>query len=303
MIAVDDGKELFCAEMTRLAGEPLYGTATTVKTWLLLEYRLPWRAKATEDNELPARVQAFFKTQLAAIPGSRLLFIKQENAAQGPLRFFLVRCDEFSPLTYEIQFTDYLELTGLDMPLMASGGEAFAGYKHERPIYLVCTNGTRDKCCAKYGLPMVRSLTELAGGDVWQASHMGGHRYAPNVLVLPYSVNYGLMTENEAGPLVAATEKGQTADLAFLRGRTYYVPEVQAADYFLRQATGLKNLTGIALKSVEPLGDDRSRISFHAPDDQIRQIVVQRQEMEEAQWVSCSAPKTKPIIHYQLIDI
>ena len=41
------------------------------------------------------------------------------------------------------------------------------------------TNGQRD------GLPAHARLRELVGAPAWQTTHIGGHRFAPNVLVLP----------------------------------------------------------------------------------------------------------------------
>jgi hypothetical protein len=77
----------YCAEQTRQNNEPIYGTATAVKVWFLLEYQKPWRSKAVADNDLPLQVRDFLSTQLATVPQSRLLFIKQQNNQQKNLRF------------------------------------------------------------------------------------------------------------------------------------------------------------------------------------------------------------------------
>ena len=59
------------------------------------------------------------------------------------------------------------------------------------PQYFVCTNGQRDLCCARFGLPTYAALRERVGERVWQTTHVGGHRFAPNVLTLPQAALYG----------------------------------------------------------------------------------------------------------------
>ncbi len=53
---------------------------------------------------------------------------------------------------------------------------------------LVCIHGRRDFCCGSMGAELAVALAnqELPEGvRVWRTSHTGGHRFAPNVIVLP----------------------------------------------------------------------------------------------------------------------
>ncbi|PNW52060.1 UNVERIFIED_CONTAM: hypothetical protein BEN50_10600, partial [Euhalothece sp. KZN 001] len=63
---------------------------------------------------------------------------------------------------------------------------------------LVCTHGSHDQCCARYGKPFFYAanqlITELSLSDqvrVWEASHFGGHRFAPTVIDFPSGRYYG----------------------------------------------------------------------------------------------------------------
>ena len=49
--------DIFCADISRKLRESMLGTAPKVDAWLLLEYRRPWSAKATDDNDLPRSVR------------------------------------------------------------------------------------------------------------------------------------------------------------------------------------------------------------------------------------------------------
>lgn len=296
-------QEQFCAQLALEAGDPLLGTATQGQVWLLLEVREPWRAKALTDNDLPAQVQRYLAEQLAAIPGSRLLFIKQQNPAQDKLRFFIVRSKEAAPALYEFELAAYEELLALDLATVAAGDGSTSDHKRAEPLFLVCTNGTRDKCCAKFGVPLFNSLLETQAESAWQSTHIGGHRYAPNVLFLPHSVNYGTLTPAEIGPAVEAYLNGQIYDLDRYRGRTYYAPHVQAADYFLRRELNFLDLAGLRLRSAEVVDEDTWRVQFDIPTTgETHEIMLLSRNTEQPRLVSCSSPAAKPVPRYRLLD-
>jgi hypothetical protein len=292
----------FCAQLARESEEPLFGTATQVKVWLLLEYRKTWRRKATADNELPAAVQKHLAAQLESIPGSRLLFIKKQSRGDDSRRFFVVRTDEAAPAQFEFRLSKYKELLDLDVKAVANNGKIFVPQARRDPLFLVCTNGKRDRCCAKFGSPLYQVLRNDYPENSWQSTHIGGHRYAPNVLFLPQSVNYGWLTPDEIDLAVDAHLKGQIYDLEHFRGRTYYEPPVQAADYFLRRELNLLDLTGLRLISAEASGEDTWLVEFYvSAEDQTHEIRLHSEATEEPRLVSCGSPATKPVMRYQLL--
>ncbi|WP_218926810.1 sucrase ferredoxin, partial [Priestia megaterium] len=59
------------------------------------------------------------------------------------------------------------------------------------PVILVCAHGRHDPCCAVRGLPVGRALGERWPEQVWECSHIGGDRFAANVVVAPDGVYYG----------------------------------------------------------------------------------------------------------------
>jgi len=101
-----------------------------------------------------------------------------------------------------------------------------SGLPATRPVYLVCTHGRHDVCCAVEGRPVAAALDRLCPDRVWECSHVGGDRFAANVLVLPTGQLYGRVTDPAA--LVGATEAGEVL-LANLRGQIGVPPVVQAA--------------------------------------------------------------------------
>jgi hypothetical protein len=294
--------EHYCAQQARESGEPLIGTATQAAVWLLLEYRQAWRKKAVQDNELPQAVQSHLDAQLEAIPGSRLLFIKKQAPEHEDLRFFVVRTDEAEPVQVEFRLAGYEDLLALDVTAVAGANNPFSDQVRQEPLFLVCTNSKRDRCCAKFGNPLFRVLQNYQPEVSWQSTHIGGHRYAPNVLFLPHSVNYGWLSPEKISLAVDAHLNGQIYDLNYYRGRTYYDPPVQAADYFLRRELDLLDLAGVRLYSAECFDEITWTVLFDLPATGERHEITQQSRMtEEPVPVSCSSPASKPVPHYRLL--
>jgi hypothetical protein len=298
----ETSKVFYCAEAARTADEPLLGTATQARIWLLLEVRAPWRAKAVTDNNLPPAVQAHMTAALTAIPGARLLFLKQTRPTSDLLRFFIADAGASDTSLLEIHLHDYDDLLALDIVRLADRtASETTRFRRAEPLYLVCTNGTRDKCCAKFGLPAYTALEEVVGSAAWQCTHIGGHRHAPNVLFLPHGLNYGRLTPDEIAPAVQAYQAGNLFDLDTYRGRTSFTPEIQAAESFVRQASGNLALNGLRLETAVALEDDLWRVSFMDAAGVSHEVTL-RSSKTDLRPVSCSPEANKPVPYYERIS-
>ena len=58
----------------------------------------------------------------------------------------------------------------------------------------MCTNGRRDRCCALLGRPLAAEIVAAGHSEVWEVTHLGGHRFSPTMLVLPHGYAYGRLT-------------------------------------------------------------------------------------------------------------
>lgn len=70
---------------------------------------------------------------------------------------------------------------------------------------LVCTHGTVDACCGKFGFPLYAHLRTAYATDalrVWRCSHFGGHRFAPTLLDLPDGRCWAYLTSEILAPLI-----------------------------------------------------------------------------------------------------
>jgi hypothetical protein len=253
----------FCSELSRRAGEKTFGTASTGGTWLLLEYGGAWGPKALEQSALAHEVKAFLQRTLEAIPRSRLLFIKRGRAGGQTFSFFVVRAREREPFAVRYELDSYASLTGLDVARAAAGDPAGGGVVTREPIFLVCTHGRRDKCCAKFGVPVYQGLRESHCEQVWQSSHVGGDRFAANLVCFPHGLFYAHLT-GETGRRVAAEYAAGRLLLDKYRGRACYGHPAQAAEFFTREETGLSGLDALRLRSSERTGERSWRVRFAA---------------------------------------
>jgi hypothetical protein len=122
-----------------------------------------------------------------------------------------------------------------------SDGQSLGAVPAERRSYLVCTNGARDPCCAIRGPAVAQALARVLPGQVYECSHLGGHRFAANVLVLPDALCFGRLDARTASALAAELEAGRLP-LDNLRGRTTLTSEEQAAEILVRRELGLARL-------------------------------------------------------------
>jgi hypothetical protein len=119
-------------------------------------------------------------------------------------------------------------------------GEPLPGAAVPDPLLLVCTHGRRDRCCALDGRALAMALTGVDELDVWECTHLGGHRFAPTALVLPTGYVYGRLDQAGAAAAYKAAAAGEV-ETAMCRGRSTWTPAGQVAELAVRAATGLRD--------------------------------------------------------------
>lgn len=250
----------FCCECSALAGEPIVATAAAdTWLWLALEHRPAWAAKAYESADLPAPVRATIDGWLANLQGSRVQLIRRPRRDVGPLAFYVACTRPGHAIALRFDLADVNDLLTIDVPAIARalehGTPLGAGQPCERPVVLVCTHGKRDRCCAKWGIPLYERMATQSGIDAWHTSHLGGHRFAPTLLVLPTGLCYGRLTLDEVEDLALAVRSGRIHRLDRLRGRTAHSLGAMATEHFVRAHTGRLEDEAVTIASVRMQDD------------------------------------------------
>jgi hypothetical protein len=254
---------LFCAAESSGAGESLHGTAPTAQVWLLLEVDQPWGSKAYPLSDLPQPVKAHLDGLLRAHkPDVRLLLIRQQpRRVTGGLRFYAAMAGLQPTRLFAFELGLYEDLLSLDLEQLLHSPDLYAEYEERETLYIVCTNGKRDPCCARLGLPVYGALASQAEERVWQSSHVGGHRFAGNVGCFPEGVFYGRVDLTVAADLLA-TQARRELYLKRYRGRSCFAEPVQAAEIYLRQELGILGLEELALQRVNSESAERVAAVF-----------------------------------------
>ena len=231
-----------CTTLSRALTEPLGGTAATGATWLLLEQPGPWGAKALTQSHLDPELGRALEAR-AKGTDVRIALIRRPgpHADRRPptaRQIYLAHTRPGNSWVRGLTLADPADLLDLDFAALGAGAHDGVGSAHQGdPLALVCTNGRRDRCCALLGRPLAAELAAAGHAQVWETTHLGGHRFSPTVLVLPYGYAYGRLTPESAKEVLAATHEGRMAP-EWCRGRSYWEPAGQAAELAVRAHTG-----------------------------------------------------------------
>jgi sucrase/ferredoxin-like protein len=245
---------MWCADAARVRGEPLQASAVRYSRFLLLEVPGPWGTSALEGRHLEAGV-ARRLGRAAADSGTHVLLIRragrQPSAAQGarPLAWAIADTTAGVERVQWGSWRDPAELPGLDLAAALP-----AGVTGPQSLALVCTNGKRDQCCAVRGRPVAAALA-AAGWDTWECSHLGGHRFAATMMLLPTGDMFGWLDPESAVAVMRRFDAGELVPSHY-RGRCGQPAPVQAALHAAAVRLGDFRRGAIRASGVRPLPAD-----------------------------------------------
>lgn len=277
-----------CAVRADRRGDPMLGTAFPASRILLVEQPGPWGPDGLVESDFDRRAAHRLRDR-AAREGLRLQVIRRPWRDPGaPVRRWAIAdCRVGSETLCWGSYTQPREL--LDVPLDGS-----AAAPDSAPAYLVCTHGRHDACCALRGRPTVAALAALRPGQVWETTHVGGDRFAANVLVLPAGLLYGRVDVADASALVAATEADEIYPDG-LRGRVGLAPVAQAALAFGYAQLGIRR--GLRVTSATPVAAGRATVRLAGPAGEI--VVSVRVEAVPAAGLTCANPRPGRYLAYK----
>jgi hypothetical protein len=199
------------------------------RAWLLIEHPGPWpheAAEAAQPAPLAALVEAAvefgLRVQMIRRPGRRVGGVRTVFLGWTAGREPFLRRAEVSALAPELAERDLKEL--------AAGIAPSFGAAWDDPVFLVCTHAKRSACCARFGAPLAQALAARHPGLVWQTTHVGGHRFAANLVILPHGLYYGPVGVDAAAAAVDSYQRGTVAVERY-RGRAGQSRVVQEAEY------------------------------------------------------------------------
>ncbi|MDT4893839.1 MAG: hypothetical protein QOE97_2874 [Pseudonocardiales bacterium] len=283
-----------CALRAQLRGDTMLGTAFPAARLLLVEQPGPWGSAGLRESRFDSATAAALE-QRAGAQGVRVQAVRRpgrtRRAATRSWALVDTR-DGCESLTWG-SFAADEDL--LDLPLDGS-----TGTPDPDPVYLVCAHSKHDTCCALRGRPVAAAIDAARPGRVWECSHLGGDRFAANVLVLPAGLLYGRVLPFAAPEFVAAAEADEVVG-ALLRGRVGLPPTAQAALAFAYEHLALRARSALHVESAAPVVDGLSAVRLSGPHGSL-EVTVQVERVA-AVGLTCANPRPNHYLRYRPVGI
>jgi hypothetical protein len=279
-----------CSALAEELNEPMIGTVDQRTRWLLVEDRSAWGHDAVADV-LGAELAATLKAR-----GVRALLIRRREgdpAADAVRRAILV-----DTATGEMAVRAIDELADLALEEITDVPLATFGARMTDPIFLVCTNGKRDACCALRGRMLTAALAADHGERTWECTHLGGHRFAAHLVCLPDGIVYGRVTAAD-GPRLANAYLERRLEPTHLRGRSAWPAPAQVAERALRLRLGLDGLDDVKLLRAA-VDADRAAIRLGTMTGAEQEFELVREAADPPRPISCRADELETPMHWRV---
>lgn len=247
-----------CSARSAALGEPLPGTAPQARVWLVVEQSGGFAGRdalttsgfpADIGRRIAARLPDGAKVVLARRPG-------RHPREVHPARNVWVARTQFGDThAWHTRIGGPADL--LDWGLESLGDRTPPGATPmAAPMLLLCSHARRDRCCAVGARRLVSTLSDTAG--IWEASHLGGHRFAPVALEVTTGYVYGRVTAEDVDAIRALPPGDVHVPAA--RGHSGLTPRCQAADLWLRAANALPHSLVESGEDVYAMTDAGARV-------------------------------------------
>jgi len=286
-----------CATAALERRDPPAGSAPPAQRWLLLEHPGPWRVDAVAGSGIEPDVLSAV-TSSAARTGTRVLLVRRPGRGTGsrPRRWQLVDVHAGTVSGHWGQDSNLFGAASAMQSPPSAGGL-------RQPIILVCAHGVHDACCAIRGRPVAAVLAKRWPDEVWECSHVGGDRFAPNVVVLPDGFYYGNLTPATAVETVQAHLLGaiRTENLRGMAGQS---PAIQAAVIAAHAEYGPLGSRGIVVGHSSHAGaqgghGSTTEVELTVAGGPVLQAQVVAVRRPNAQ-LTCRAVRETPAMEYQV---
>lgn len=273
-----------------------------VRNWVLVEHPGAWGPDALFESGLPDHLAEGLAT-LARRHRFRVLLLRRPlRPTDAARRCFVAHSGRHRRWIEERTVQDLDELLAVDFSPLREGRPVGFGTPRGAPLYLVCTNGRHDQCCANLGRPVARTLHARADGAVWESSHYGGDRFAANLVCLPHGLYFGRLSPEDANRVVDAYERG-AVDLENYRGRAGEPFSAQAAEFFLRRQEGLLGVDDLVVTGVRRGADGVVGVGFEVPGGRAYDVSVRVEPAAEPRPLSCGAVTEARPPTYSLVGV
>lgn len=269
------------------------GSAPPADHWFLVEHPGPWDRFILAGSGFD-RAAAVALGHWARQWVGRVLFIRRPGRHERPAQRRWYRIDG-RPGHESIR-------TGLltaEAELVGVVADPAAGVADDDPLVLVCTHGRHDTCCAVRGRPLAAALAAELPDRTWEASHVGGCRFAAAMVLLPHGVVLGDVSAVDGPKIAARYAAGQLPETG-IRGRASLSPVVQAAQHHARIATGAYGADALRPVDASPGEAGTWNVRFAEPDVT---VALRERRVDTDRGLTCAATAPGWLRIFDLLDV
>jgi len=251
----------FCSLMTRQTGEPLAGTAPFAKHFIFITWpKKYWQYDALDSKGgFPEGLKEWMKSQSEIIGKVSIRLVSHKELNNESVNIYIY--------PEKIYYSNILpeEISGVLMSHFLNECNSKNIAKNiEKDHILVCTHGRHDKCCAKFGQELASNLRnhlkdQQHNIEVFDSSHLGGHRFAPTMIDFPSGRAYGQLTIEEIPDYFESRKLGMVYAKAY-RGSVFLPDLEQVAEAYLQRFRSSKQWDcQFIISNLEKLNDENFR--------------------------------------------
>lgn len=234
----------FCSIHSQISKEPIAGTARQAERFIFLGWPKPdWHFNQAKSRGMASELTEFLM-RVRRNDEFKIRLFDQRDLNDGHV---IIVC----PQMLKVQS---VPTTGIKECLQTIMEYQTAPYKSQtlsgRHLF-ICTHGTRDMCCAKFGFGAVKGLkAELTRNNkfqsewsIWETTHLIGDRFAGTGIVFPEGQMYGHLNEEMASNFIQVIDTGQVYE-RFYRGNVFLSEKHQVVEAVLQKYLSSRKLEG-----------------------------------------------------------
>jgi len=290
-----------CSVHAELRGDSMVGTAPPQSRVLLVHQPGAWGPRGLLESRCDPEVARRID-RAAAVAGMRLQTIRRpgKHEAGKPAGGYDVGIADTRVGAASITWWRTDDLAEIAIELEAGWPSRPPVEIDTTPLYLVCAHGRHDACCALRGRPVAQALQRARPGRVWETTHLGGDRFAANLLVLPTGQLYGRVPPAIAPELADRIDAGEVVP-GLMRGRIGLSPIAQAALIYAHERLGIVARDALTVTSVRRIDADLALVNVVTPRGIV--VVTVTVETNPAAQLTCSGPRDAKAREYRGVAI
>ena len=291
-----------CSSQSRARKDQLAATASHVRNWLFLEQPGAWGAEALMESRLPHAVARYLH-EMGLRFGIRVVLIRRPDRRPEGRNVYLVHTGgwQTAPLLLHGVLDDPAALLEFDLRPLTAGRPVGFGRSVDAPLFLVCTNGRHDVCCAERGRPLYRTLAPEFPEETWECSHIGGDRFAGNLICFPHGAYFGWVEPLEVVAIARSYADG-ILDLLRYRGRSSWTMDIQAAEHFVRMEHEIRGVESLVPERRVRMSPVESEVTIEGADGR-RYTAVVRRDDSDLEVLTCTATEPAPTRRFELVSL